>query len=87
MPPKFVAEAESKVKEPKQHIMMGRTREGPNRLPSMATGGANRTYGTKKIDSSRLYCPFLKCRSVSIWSVLALPRLPLSRALKRSGQD
>lgn len=42
-PPKFCVEAIRSVIEPKQNIKIGSTRLGPNFLPSMAMGGANRT--------------------------------------------
>jgi hypothetical protein len=43
MPPKFFAAAPSSVMEPKTNMRMGRTRAGPNFLPSMAMGGAKMT--------------------------------------------
>lgn len=63
MPPKFWVEAARIVKQPKQNIRIGITLAGLKRLPSMAKGGAKMTYGMKKIDSSKLYCPGLKLRS------------------------
>jgi len=99
-PPKLTVAAPSNVMEPKVNIKMERTRAGPNRLPSMATGGANSTYGTKKMEITRLYWPGLKLRSAAISknspvpaprniallspAVSAFPRFPLSMELKRS---
>lgn len=83
-PPKLYAAADNKVNEPKVNMSIGRTLAGPKRFPSMASGGAKITYGTKKMDSSRLYWSGLKWRSLLSPSVSAFPRLPLSRALKRS---
>lgn len=62
-PPKFVAAAESNVIEPKVNMRIGRTRAAPNFFPRMATGGAKTTYGTKKMDTRRLYWPGAKLRS------------------------
>lgn len=65
MPLKLKAAAERRVREPKENMRHGRTRAGLNFFPNMAIGGAKMTYGTKKMDNSRLYCPSLKLRSVS----------------------
>lgn len=63
-PPKFVADADKRVNDPKQNMRMGSTRAGLKRFPNMAIGGAKITYGTKKIERSRLYWFFLKFKSV-----------------------
>ena len=63
MPPKLVAAAEHRVMVPKVNMRIGRTRDGPKRLPIMATGGAKTTYGTKKMDTSKLYLASGKPRS------------------------
>lgn len=63
MPPKLKAAAPRRVMEPKVNMRMGRTRAGPNFFPKIATGGAKRTKGTKKMDTRRLYWPSLKFRS------------------------
>lgn len=62
-PPNLCVAAISSVHDPKLNIRIGSTREGPNFLPSIATGGAKSTYGTKKIPTIRLYWPSLKPRS------------------------
>jgi hypothetical protein len=62
-PPKFCTQAANRVIDPKVNIRMGRTLAGPYFLPMIAVGGAKMTYGTKKIDTRRLYCPGLKLRS------------------------
>ncbi|CAG1998846.1 unnamed protein product [Fusarium graminearum] len=54
-PPKFWTQAANKVMEPKVNMRIGRTLAGPYFLPIIATGGAKMTYGTKKIDTKRLY--------------------------------
>ncbi len=62
-PPKLVVAAVRSVMEPKDSIMRGSERAGPNFLLSRAKGSAQRTKGMKKIDMTRLYWPSLKPRS------------------------
>src|SRR5271154_2168003 len=82
-PPKFLTVTTMTVVKPKQNIMIGRTRLGPYFLPAMPRKGAVRTYGTKKTDRIMLYWSPLSLRVFSRPAVLALPRLDLSRQLKR----
>jgi hypothetical protein len=62
-PPKLLAAADRRVMDPKMNMRIGSTRAGPKRLPRMATGGAKTTYGTKKIEMSKLYWFGAKLRS------------------------
>lgn len=47
-PEKFVTAAVRSVMDPKTTIIAGRTRDGPNFLPSNPKTGAVKTYGMKK---------------------------------------
>jgi hypothetical protein len=82
LPPKFLAAVVRSVIEPKVSIMRGRTLLGPNFLPSTPRNGLVRTKGIKNMLMMRLYWSPVKFKSFSRPLVLALPRLPLSRALK-----